>query len=481
MIEAEPRYCTPRNQDLATDGGNVAVISKALGHPLLPWQRLTADLAGEYETDDEGRHILVHPRLIVTVPRQAGKTTLDEARHIRSMLMGPNRQSWYIAQRGTDAVKRFKQTVKDVQTSPALAPLVRDVRYSAGDIGLHFINGSVFSPSPPVDNSGHGFQGDLITLDEAWAFNDKTGKALLQAFIPTTITRLQLMGQQPQLCIMSTEGTADSSFLNPMLTECRRGLAPKGWAFVDYGLRLDDDPEDLDAVWRSHPGAGHLFNRRQLKGFRDEFRDDPAGWRRAFCNIRDDGTMERVYTADLWDATRCEAFTVAGLKPDTFAIGVAVDIDQAATSIAVATDTPDGLKTMMLETMPGAGGALDAIGSYCDRYRCPVAIDPKGPAAPLADRMRQEPERYRLADMPATELGMTGPAFLDMLRQGTASHAPDPRLDHSVEIATRRWAGDTWYLDRRQSPGDVSPIESVQLATWACRHIQPAPVFQLFT
>ena len=94
MIEAEPRYCTPRNQDLATDGGNVAVISKALGHPLLPWQRLTADLAGEYETDDEGRHILVHPRLIVTVPRQAGKTTLDEARHIRSMLMGPNRQSW---------------------------------------------------------------------------------------------------------------------------------------------------------------------------------------------------------------------------------------------------------------------------------------------------------------------------------------------------------------------------------------------------
>lgn len=58
---------------------------------------------------------------------------------------------------------------------------------------------------------------------------------------------------------------------------------------------------------------------------------------------------------------------------------------------------------------------------------------------------------------------------------------PTPRLDHSVEIATRRWAGDTWYLDRRQSPGDVSPIESVQLATWACRHIQPAPVFQLFT
>lgn len=94
--------------------------------------------------------------------------------------------------------------------------------------------------------------------------------------------------------------------------------------------------------------------------------------------------------------------------------------------------------------------------------------------------MRQEPERYRLADMPATELGMTGPAFLDMLRQARPRMLPTP-IGSQRGIATRRWASDTWYLDRRQSPGDVSPIESVQLATWACRHIQPAPVFQLFT
>lgn len=481
MSEAMPRYCTPRNETLDTDGGKVALVSKALGHPLLPWQRMAADLAGEYEIDGEGRRVLAHPRVIVTVPRQAGKTTLDEARHIRSMLMGPNRQSWYIAQRGTDAVKRFKQTVKDVQSSPALAPLVRDVRYSAGDMGLHFVNGSVFSPSPPVDNSGHGFQGDLITLDEAWAFSEKTGKALLQAFIPTMITRLQLMGQQPQLCIMSTEGTADSSFLNPMLTECRRGLAPKGWAFIDYGLGLDDDPEDLDAVWRSHPGAGHLFNRRQLKGFRDEFRDDPAGWRRAFCNIRDDGTMERVYTADLWAAGVCSPFDPDAPGTGPMALGVAVDIDQAATSIALAADTPDGVRVMMLDVLPGTGRALETVGGYCDRWRLPVAVDPKGPAAPLADRMRRDPDRYRLADIPAAELGMTGPTFLDMLRQGTARHAPDDRLDRSVEIATRRWAGDTWYLDRRQSPGDVSPVEAVQLAAWACQHVRPDPGFQLFT
>lgn len=480
MNEAKPRYCTPRDPDAGTDGGNVDLVSRALGRPLLPWQRMTADLAGEWREDEQGRRIFTHPRLIVTVPRQAGKTTLDKARHARSMLMGPNRAGWYIAQRGMDAVAHFKKFVKEWQNSTALSPLLADVKYSAGDMGLTLVNGSVFRPSPPTDSAGHGFQGDLITIDEAWAFDEKTGRALLQAFVPTTITRLQLMGQQPQLVIMSTEGTADSSFLNPMLTECRRGLAPKGWAFVDYGLGADDDPEDLRAVWRSHPGAGHLFNFKQLKGFRDEFRDDPAGWRRAFCNIRDDGTMERVYTADLWQATVCDPFDIADLEPGRFAFGVAVDVDQAATSIAVA-ETGDGMvRCKLVASLPGTAGALDAIADLCDRWHAPMGIDPKGPASPLADRMRADRDRYRLADMPAAELGMTGPGYIDMLRQGTASHAPDATLDHSVEIATRRWAGDTWYLDRRQSPGDVSPIEAVQLAAWAALHAERPIPLQVF-
>ncbi|OZG62683.1 hypothetical protein BLEM_0600 [Bifidobacterium lemurum] len=466
--EAEPRYLTPRDESLDTDGGAVAAVSEALGHPLLPWQRLVADIAGEYRVED-GRKILTHPRVIVTVPRQAGKTTLDEARHIRSLLMGPNRMGWYIAQRGMDATARFKQVVKDIQKSPALAPLLADVKYSAGDMGLTLANGSVFRPSPPTDSAGHGFQGDMITLDEAWAFDAKTGQALLQAFVPTTITRLQLMGQQPQLVIMSTEGTADSTFLNPMLTECRRGLAPKSWAFIDYGLGLDDDPEDLDAVWRSHPGAGHLFNRRQLQGFRDEFKGSPTGWRRAFCNIRDDGSNERVYTQDLWDISSCEPIDLDGLEPGTFAFGVAVDIDQSATSVAVAHNGKDGLRAGMVRVLPGTAGALELLADLSDRYHAPIALDPKGPTAPLADRLRHDGV-CRLADLPATELGMTGLTYLEMLRQGTAFHAPDERLDQSVAVAVRRWAGDTWYLDRRQSPGDVSPIEAVQLAAWAALH-----------
>ena len=477
MSEATPRYCSGRDPSLDTDGGAVAVISEALGHPMIPWQRLTADIAGEYETDADGRHVLTHPRVVVSVPRQSGKTTVDEAGHIRSMLMGPNRVGWYIAQRGTDAVAHFKQVVKDVENSPALRPLIRDVKYTAGDMGLYFLNGSVFKPSPPTDSSGHGFQGDRITLDEAWAFNEQQGNALIQAFVPTTITRLQLTGQQPQLWIMSTEGTADSTFLNPLLAECRHGRCPESWAVVDYGLPFDADPEDLDAVWGSHPGAGHLFSRRQLKGFRDEFRNDPAGWRRAFCNIRDDGALERVYTDDIWQATTLDTTDVDWA---TASIGVAVNIDQAATSIVIAWQRDGATHAMLAECRPGTIGAADRIAELAESRNLAVWVDRKGPAGIIADQLTRDHPDTRIADMSAADMASTGPALLDLMRNGAVTHSPSDALDRAVGVAVRRWSGDTWYLDRRQSPGDVSPIEAMQLAVWGCAHAEPAPVLQVF-
>lgn len=480
MTGAQPRYCSGRDASLETDGPAVAVVSEALGHPLIPWQRLVADIAGEYQVDEQGRKILAHPRVVVTVPRQAGKTTIDEAGHIRSLLMGPNRVGWYVAQRGTDAVAHFKQVVKDVESSPALRPLIRDVKYTAGDMGLYFLNGSVFKPSPPTDNSGHGFQGDRITLDEAWAFSAQQGNALIQAFVPTTITRLQLTGQQPQLWIMSTEGTADSTFLNPLLSECRRGLCPESWAVIDYGLPLDEDPEDLDAVWASHPGAGHLFNRRQLRGFRDEFRNDPAGWRRAFCNIRDDGALERVYTDDIWQATECRD-DPAVIEWGTAVLGVAVDIDQGSSSLVAGWLDPDGIAhARLLKRMPGTIGVAGEVAEWATTRDLSVWLDRKGPASVIADQLTGLHPDVRLADIPAADMAATGPALLDLMRNGAVRHDPDPSLDMAVGVAVRRWSGDTWYLDRRQSPGDISPIEATQLAVWGARHRPVRHAVQVF-
>ena len=76
---------------------------------------------------------------------------------------------------------------------------------------------------------------------------------ILDGFVPTMATRLQATGVQPQLWITSTEGTADSTFFNRKLDECRAGDQSRRTCWFDFGLPPDADPEDLDMIMRYHP------------------------------------------------------------------------------------------------------------------------------------------------------------------------------------------------------------------------------------
>src|SRR5215207_2302173 len=71
-LACSPRWTTPRT-DRPTRGGEVGRFAAALGTPLMPWQQHVADVAMEVDPDT-GR--LVYRRIVLTVPRQSGKTTL---------------------------------------------------------------------------------------------------------------------------------------------------------------------------------------------------------------------------------------------------------------------------------------------------------------------------------------------------------------------------------------------------------------------
>ena len=65
------RFATPRTPERRTHGGQVAELAKALGIPLMPWQRQVFDVA--LEVDEDNRY--VYREVVVTVPRQSGKST----------------------------------------------------------------------------------------------------------------------------------------------------------------------------------------------------------------------------------------------------------------------------------------------------------------------------------------------------------------------------------------------------------------------
>ena len=72
----QPRHATARNQERATDGALVARFSELLGKPLIPWQRQVIDVISEI---DPSTGTYWYDELVLTVQRQAGKTTITKA------------------------------------------------------------------------------------------------------------------------------------------------------------------------------------------------------------------------------------------------------------------------------------------------------------------------------------------------------------------------------------------------------------------
>ena len=247
---------TQRNPDRRTDGPIVAKFARLLGTPLLPWQRLVADVAGEIDPDTGTYY---YDTVILSTPRQCGKSTLVDAVDTRNSQWGPDRFIYYLAQTGKDAGDHFKKYLKTLGSSP-LAAITTRPYLGAGDLRQPFANGSVIMPKSVTKVAGHGVQGDKITLDEAFSLSEETGNTILDGFMPTMATRFKATGVQPQLWITSTEGTAESTFFNRRLDACRAGEQSRRTCWFDFGLPADEDPENLDSIMRYHPAAGLLWD-----------------------------------------------------------------------------------------------------------------------------------------------------------------------------------------------------------------------------
>ena len=476
-----PRQVTPRDYSRATYGAHTAAAAAALGQSLIPWQRYVADVAGE--VDEKG--VLVYGTVIITVQRQAGKTTLDLANDIQNCLMGPNRFVWYTAQSGLHASDKWLQ-MQELFTKSPLSRLGK-ARLSNGTQSLTFLNGSTLRPHPPTADSLHSKQSDKNTIDEAWFFNLLQANALKQAIVPTTTTRRKLTGQRPQLWILSTEGTTESEFLNETLASCRADTPP-GTAFFDFGISPDLELPNLavpaevstflDAVYAVHPGAGYLFERDDLDGWLEDL--GLSEFCRAYGN-RKTGATERVIGEADWKAGR-----TATTLPETVCFAAATGMDGVDTSIT-ATGIVDGLKiTEVVDHREGTAWALDRIKELHAKHGAPFAIDAYGPSADLADRA----ERAGIPLVPLKTSSVSAACqsvFAGLVRKGepaTWLYRPGPyqeALDEAADLAAKRSVGDgAWVWGRRASSGSISALEAATNGTWGIDHMPEVAGIQIF-
>jgi phage terminase large subunit-like protein len=265
--------------------------AEALGVPFMGWQEHVATVALEHE---DGQ--LAYRDVIVSTPRQSGKSTLVLGLIVARMLGAPGQVVLYGAQTRLAArTKLFDRWWPRLRRSP-----LRDMftlTRATGAESLRAGNGSVMYLLSADEGASHGETLDCAILDECWRLDASAE----QAVRPAMITR-----PNAQLWMLSTAGTDRSVFWRSKVdagrTVAELGLT-EGVAYFEWSPVPGADVTDA-ATWPAFmPALGETVAERTIAA--DLMSMPMDEWRRAYGNEwADESGGWAAIPRDVWEAAR---------------------------------------------------------------------------------------------------------------------------------------------------------------------------------
>lgn len=455
---------TPGRRERPTIGGRIAGVAAALGTPLMPWQKHAAAVGGERLPD--GRP--AYPVVVVSVPRQAGKSALGHAVCVEGMTARSDARVWSTAQTRNAARDRWMDGARALRRSPAFASAT-DLRLANGSESVGLPNGSLWRPFAPLPDALHGETTTRVLLDEGWAFDRVRGSELLQAIIPTGATVPEF-----QLWIVSAAGDDRSEFLADLLAGSEAAaLTGAGVAVIAWqAVGAADAPDIVSAVIDAHPAVGYTMTPDAIRAAHAAMPND-AEFLRAFGNVFT-ATSAGLFTAADTDPVWTPALG-APTGPARMALAVDIAPDRASATIGGAWVNADGEEiAAVIAHGPGAGWVLDTAATLTRRYAVPLLIDAVGPGAGLADDAKRRGIPHRV--LTTREVTTAAADLLEAVKGGTVALFDDTALRAALAVAARRQVGrDAWAFDRRGAAGDITPVVAVSLALSGMRRPAALP------
>lgn len=454
--DARPLYATPRDLSRPTDGGQVAAVASTLGTPLMPWQQLAADVALERNADGS----YAYPIVVITVPRQSGKTTLLRAIAVQQMMAYRKREIYFTAQTGKDATARWRQLVEKIETSRTASALF-DVRLSAGSPWLmHKRTRSKFMPFAPGGDSLHGYTPHVVMIDEAFSLDEDEARILMGAVRPAQSTI-----KSRQLYIVSTKGTADSVFLHDWIKRGRAG--EPGVCLVEYGAAPGVDAYDPNEWWKFHPGLGMSTTEGGLTEayLHEEAATLPRSeFERGYAN-RETLTLSHLVPEEQWTPLASDALVPAGAAT-ALTYDVAYDLS-AATLMLSWVDRDDKfagiLRHRILQRHAGVEWLVDAVKDARATLRPDViAADDGGPARGFTAELLRAGLDIETTD--GSEFATAYGRWMTRLRNARLSHDGTEAFWLAVAGLVTRPVTDAVAPSRRHSAGDISPVVAALVA-----------------
>lgn len=467
---AAAKYATPRDPSRRSDGARIAKIAAALGKPLMPWQRQVVDVA----TERDAAGAYVYEIVLVTVPRQSGKTTLVGPVQLDRVIMNPGVRCFYTAQTGKDARKRFEDLVNLVKLSPLDA--LASYRWSAGDEGITFPNGSALKLFAPAMAALHGETPPLVTLDEIWHYDELLGDAMLDgAIIPAQMT---LAGKR-QVWLISTAGTATSTFMRKWVERGRESVRTKGrkfprLAYFEWSLADGADPYDPEAIAAFHPAVGYTVTVEELLAIETS----RANWLRAFCNVWLEA-KDPLFSEEHWAKLQVEPAGMPSRRDLTVTYEIAPD-NECGVVMANWTDDEGVACSRVLHSAPGTAWMHDLIVQVAREWKPrQLGADDGGPTRRLTDELRRTLGQEAVLTVGGRDFGTACDAWLTLVRERGLRHDGSRIFALGMAHLTLKRVGDVTRFSRSDSTGPiVAPVASA-IGHWLHNHAE-APMEKPF-
>lgn len=463
-MQCVPSWSTRRRYERPTWGPYWGRVAAALGRPYMPWQQLAADIAGE--VDERGR--LCYSKVVVTVPRQSGKTTLVlpvvVGRAEGGDAFGGRQTMLYAAQKREAAKKKWlRDYVYSVKQAKSMAGRFK-VRVASGSEELAFFSSSsTFGPIATQEDSAHGEVLDLGILDEAFSIEDNR---VMAAWRPAMSTR-----PMAQIWIISTMGDIKSIWFHQQVDEGRESTRLDtgfGTAYVEYSAPEDaTNYGDPDLWWSVMPALGRT---QTVEFTRTEYNDMPLNdFRRAYLNQRVDASRDQVLPAEQWGLMLRTPEDAQRATSPILIYDVAYD--QSAGTIALAYELADGTVAVRIaEHGSGTSWMVESV------LRLKKELEPRfivadghGPVTSVTTELKQEYVQVRVTD--TREYTTACSLVYDGVKDTKFVHYGERVLNKAVQGASRRELGDAWAWTRKRSQEnagtDISPLVAITLGYWA--------------
>lgn len=384
----------------------------------------------------------------VIVPRQNGKGTILEARQVLGLFLLGERLQIHTAHEFKTCYEHFRRVVDVVEGCDDLRRQVKIVRTGAGDQAIELKNGCRIRFLARSRSSGRGFSGDVIYLDEAFLLSDATIGALLPALSARA---------NPQLWLTSSAPHSDSPVLHRVRARGHAGDDPS-LLFCEWGSEPGVDPADREVWRRCNPGLGIRILEESVEAELRAMSPDEFARERLGVPDLPDGSQGVVNMA-VWLGLADPGSQIVGVPQ----LALELSPDRQFASFAAAGRRSDQLLHVeLVDRFVGTAGVVDRAVELWSRWRCPIVVDPAGPAGSLIPLLVER--GVEVHETSVRELTQSVGVFVDAVAQQGLRHLGQGPLDAAVAAVRRRQVGDAWAWARASDSADVTPLVAATLA-----------------